>query len=186
MKAIKKTKRVKAISKLKLIKGGLYLSAKKAKRINDFWNFCHAALWPNLHFTKEQQEGFKHLIASHFADCDTRINARFKELVERATLTKQLKRSTGIHVAQPDEWLSINYRYGLSSTSGWPDELKERRSIVPCYSKGTALLAKALLEYSKLADQSNVIDYRKQFIELKNVDLLALYTNAVMYMYFNF
>ncbi|MGZ4038149.1 MAG: hypothetical protein ACXVPQ_10005, partial [Bacteroidia bacterium] len=131
-------------------------------------------------------EGFEKLIASHFSDCGTRINARFKELVERATLTKQLKRSTGIHVAQPAEWLSINYRYGLSSTSGWPDELNERRAIVPGYSRGTALLAKALLEYSKKADQSDVVDYRRQFVELKNADLLALYTNAVMYMYFNF
>ena len=44
---------------MQIIYGEKYLSPVKRKRINDFWDFCHAQFWPCQNFTDVEKEKFK-------------------------------------------------------------------------------------------------------------------------------
>lgn len=169
---------------LKLIKGGLYQTDKKRKRINDFWVFCHSAFWSAQNFTEAEEQQFRTLIAAHFAKCND-INKRFKELVERATLAKRyVQRYPNRYMQTPTDWLNITNANGLTGTAIWFSQVKQKRKANPEHHKGIAHLSKAILSYSKRRNVLDVANYRHAFIEMKEHDLLLLYTNAVMHLHF--
>jgi len=169
---------------LKLVKGGLYQSAKKIKRINDFWVFCHSAFWSTQNFSEAEEQHFKTLIADHFSKSND-INKRFKELVERATLAKRyVQRYPNRYIPKPSDWLNINHTKGLTGTAKWFEEVKLKRKASPNHQTGIAHLGKAILSYSKRRNVLEVAEYRNAFIELKEQDLLFLYTNALMHLHF--
>src|SRR6202007_2144375 len=89
---------------LKLIKGGLYQPSKKETRINHFWVFCHSTFWSTQNFSEKEVEKFKALIAEHFKD-NEKVNHKFKELVERATMAKRyIKRRWWRYITKPMDW----------------------------------------------------------------------------------
>lgn len=166
---------------LKLIKGGLYQTAKKQQRINDFWIFCHSTFWSTENFTSEEQEKFKQLIADHFKGCDN-PNKKFKELVQRAVMAKRyIQRRSGRYIAKPIDWFNIYFKTGLSGTEKWYREMIIQRVTVPHYNEGIKLLAKAVLDYSKDENPFEVEYYRNEFIKNKQTTLLFLYTNFIMH-----
>ena len=169
---------------LKVIKGGLYETARKQQRINDFWIFCHSTFWSTENFSKEEQEKFKQLIEAHFEGCES-VNKKFRELVERAAMAKRyIKRRWWRYIVKPAEWLNINYKFGLSGTESWYKEVAIQRVTVPEYNEGIKLLSKAVLDYSKDQNPFEVEYYRNEFIKAKQNDLLFLYTNFIMHMEF--
>lgn len=173
--------------KLQLIKGGLYPRTKKETASENLWLICKAAFWNTQLFSHEEEANFKLLVAEHFKG-SRNLDVTFKQLVERVCLAKRyLTRRKGRYISKPIDWLNVNYKNGLSGTAKWYKEVNNQRATVPNYNEGIALFAKALLKY---ADNRNIIDllnYRRELIELKQHDLVQLYMNCIMHIqYLNF
>jgi hypothetical protein len=173
--------------KLQLLKGGLYPRTKKETASENLWLICKAAFWNTQLFTHEEEANFKLLIAEHFKG-SRNLDVTFKQLVERVCLVKRyLTRRKGRYISKPIDWLNVNYKNGLSGTAKWYKDVENQRATVPHYNEGIALFAKALLKY---ADSRNIIDllnYRRELIELKQHDLVQLYMNSIMHIqYLNF
>lgn len=168
---------------LQIIYGEKYLSPLKRKRINDFWDFCHAQFWPCQNFTETEKEKFKDLIADHFI-CDD-PNQRFVELIERAILAKRyIRRRVGRYIAKPIDWLNINFRFGLSGTARWYQELEEQRLTVPHYNEAVAFLAEAVLSFCKNTNPEEIEHVRNELIKDKQYDLWNMYNRAIIHFLF--
>ncbi len=168
---------------MKIIYGDKYLSPVKKKRINDFWDFCHAQFWPCQNFSETEKAAFKELIADHF-NCDD-ANAKFVELIERTILAKRyIKRRNGRYVAKPIDWLNINFRFGLSGTAYWYKELVEQRKTVPHYNEAVAFLASAILSFCKNTNPEEIEEVRNQLLENKQYDLWNMYNRAIIHFLF--
>jgi len=165
----------------KLIKGGLYMTAKKQQRTEDFWIFCHSTFWSTENFSTAEQEKFKQLIADHFEGCEN-VNKKFRELVQRAVMAKRyIRRKSTRYIAKPIDWFNIHFKTGLSGTEKWYRQVVDQRKTVPHYNEGIKLLAKAVLDYSKDQNPFEVEYYRNELIQHKQNDLLFLYTNFIVH-----
>jgi hypothetical protein len=187
MSAVKKQIDEEQIFQFQIIRGGLYSPTKRERRVNDFWTFCHSTFWSTEIFSDTQEEQFKELISAYFVkgkDSDL----IFTQLVERATLAKRyVKRRSNRFVAKPADWLNINYKKGLKGTEAWYKEVEAQRLTVPSYNEAIELLAEAVLDWAHKRNVLAVANYREKFIQMKQFDLLFLYTNAVMhYQYINY
>lgn len=168
----------------RLIKGGQYHSDKKEKRIQDFWAFCHATFWPNEDFSVDEETTFLKLISQHFHGTAL-IDRRFMELIERAAMAKRfIDQQPGRYVARPSEWLNVHFQFGLAGTQDWYNKVSEQRRTVPTYRQGLKMLAKGILNYCRTQDKIAIQVYRQAFIEEKQKNLLAIYTNAISHMHF--
>jgi hypothetical protein len=187
MNTARKIENQNAITLLKLIKGGLFPPTKLENLIEDFWLFCHAALWNTETFSDEETEEFKKLIAEYFKYCKN-PEQKFKELVERVCLVKRyVSRRNTRYISKPIDWLNIHYKNGLAGTKSWYLNVEKQRATVPHYNEGIALLAKAVLKYSEDRNILDMLYFRRELIALKQHDLLQIYMNAVMHIqYFNF
>lgn len=182
MEAVRKLDEQIAESFLRIIYGEKYMSPVKMKRINDFWDFCHAQFWPCQNFTEMEKAKFKELIAEHF---DGDADEKFIELVQRAILAKRyIKRRVGRYVAKPIDWLNINFRYGLSGTAYWYQEIMEQRETVPHYNEAIEFLAKAILSFCKHTNPQEIEEVRNQLIENRQYDLLNMYNRAIIHFLF--
>ncbi len=167
----------------KVIRGGLYMSPEKEKRISDFWTFCHSLFWPTEVFTTQQQAGFKALIAAHFNEDSA--NDTFKELVQRAVLAhRYINRHPGRYIGRPQDWLNIFNRSGLTGTAKWYNAVQEQRKTMSEYNKGLSLLARAILNVAMKKKMQYVNAYREAFIELQQQDLVSIYSNATFHFLF--
>lgn len=169
---------------LRVVRGGLCPPSKKDARISHFWTFCHSTFWSTENFSVEEVEKFKALIAEHFKDGE-KVNYKFKQLVERATLAKRyVKRKWWRFITKPMNWLDIDFKFGLAGTESWYKDVLFQRMFQPDHNEGIKLLAKAVLDYSKDQNPYEVEYYRNEFIKLRQNDLLFLYTNFIMHMEF--
>lgn len=167
---------------LRIIYGDKYLSPLKKQRINDFWDFCHATFWPCQNFTEAEKAEFKTLIAEHF---DGDSNRKFLELVERAILAKlYIDRRVGRYVAKPIDWLNINFRYGLSGTAYWHQEMMEQRQTVPYYNESIVFLAAAILSFCENTNPEEIEEVRNLLIESRQYKLLNIYNRALIHFLF--
>lgn len=167
---------------LQIIYGDKYLSPLKKKRINDFWDFCHATFWPCQNFTEAEKQKFRELIAEHFTGDP---NEKFVELVERAILVKRyIRRGFGRFVAKPIDWLNIHFRYGLSGTAHWHKEMMEQRKTVPYYNDGVVFLAVAIQSFCENTNTGEIEEVRNLLIESKQYDLLNIYNRAIIHFLF--
>ena len=184
MEAARKLDQEIAETVLQIIYGDKYISPLKRKRINAFWDFCYATFWSNQNFSEAEKEKFRELIADHFAGADD-PNQKFIELVERAILAKRyIRRSPSRYIAKPMDWLNISFKKGLSGTVNWYKEVNEQRKTVPHYNEGIAVLANAILDFSKFARQQQIAEYRNHLIKMDQFDLLFLYQNAIIHLLF--
>ncbi len=168
---------------MKIIYGDKYLSPVKRKRINDFWDFCHAQFWPCQNFTEQEKQKFKELITDHFTGDDA--NKKFIELIERAILAKRyIKRRSGRYIAKPIDWLNIHFKFGLSGTANWYQELVKQRKTVPHYNEAVTFLARAVLSFCKNLNSQEVEAVRNQLIEDRQYDLLNMYNRAIIHFVF--
>lgn len=160
---------------LLLIKGGQYYATKKQQRVSDFWNFCHATLWPTENFTAAQVAVYKSLIADHFAK-STDYDKTFLELVQRAVLAKRyVRRSNHRYLPSPHTWFFIDNPTGLTGTAAWLEDVKTLRNHLPGYNEGIALLAEAVLSFLSSTNAKEVNAVREAFIEMNQKDLLFIY-----------
>jgi hypothetical protein len=187
MSALKKQIEQETQFQFQIIRGGLYSPTKREKRINDFWTFCHSTFWSKEIFTESQEDEFRKLIAVYFVKGKD-SNETFCQLVQRAVLAKRyVKRRKSRYIAKPADWLNINYKKGLKGTEAWYNDVEQQRLTVPSYNEGIELLSEAILSWARKRNILDVPAYREKFIELKQFDLLFLYTNAVMhYQYINY
>lgn len=167
---------------LKIVYGEKYLSPLKKKRIDDFWDFCHATFWPCQNFTDAEKEKFRELIAEHFTgDPDE----KFLELIERAILVKRyIRRGFGRFVASPIDWLDIRYSYGLTGTAPWRNDMMERRKTLPHYNDSVVFLALSILIFCENKSTGTVEKVRDTLIKSKNYDLLNIYNRAIIHFLF--
>lgn len=167
-----------------VIFGGLHPSSEKEQRIQDFWIFCHALLWPSESFTDEQEKKFRSLIREHFND-HVDYSLQFLELAERAILAKQyICRKAGRFTPRPENWLNIRYAKGLTGTAPWYMDFVVKRLLIPGYREFVSLLASAVLDYVINGDEETVIACRQKFIAEKQCDLLTWYTRAIFFFQF--
>lgn len=173
--------------KLQLIKGGLYPSTKKEIASENLWLICKAAFWNTQLFAQTEEQTFKELIAEHFKG-SRNLDVTFKQLVERVCLAKRyLTRRKGRYISKPIDWLNINYKNGLSGTAKWYKDVNKQRASVPHYNEGITVLAKGLLKYAENRNILDLLNYRRELIELKQYDLVQLYMNSIMHIqYLNF
>lgn len=192
MSAIKKIQTKREIKNthvphLKVVKGGLFPTTKREKRIEQFWLFCHATFWNTQQFSDAEITEFKLLIREHFKR-NKNVDATFKQLVERVCLAKRyVTRKKGRYISKPIDWLNINYKNGLAGTASWYKVVQEQRETVPHYNEGIALLAKSVYKYCETRNILDMLINRKELIRLKQHDLLQIYMNTIMHIqYFNF
>lgn len=192
MSALKKIQTKKEIKNthvphLKVIKGGLFPTTKREKRIEQFWLFCRATFWNTQQFTDAEIAEFKLLIGEHFKR-NKNVDVVFKQLIERVCLAKRyVTRRKGRYISKPIDWLNINYKNGLAGTAGWYKIVQEQRETVPHYNEGIAYLAKAVYKYCETRNFLDMLINRKELIRLKQHDLLQIYMNTIMHIqYFNF
>lgn len=173
-------------AKLNIIKGGLYPYTKKEIAAENLWLFCQASLWNTQLFSDEEITEFKNLIAEHFSG-SRNIEKTFKQLVERVCLAKRyLSRRKGRYISKPIDWLNINYKNGLAGTAGWYAIVEEQRKTVPHYNEGISLLAKGVFKFCENKSILDMLQYRKELIQLKQHDLVQTYMNTIMHVqYFN-
>lgn len=183
----KKEIKNKNVSHLRVIKGGLFPTSKREKRIEQFWLFCRATFWNTQQFTDVETGEFKTLIREHFKR-NKNVDVVFKQLVERVCLAKRyVTRRKGRYISKPIDWLNINYKNGLAGTASWYKVVQEQRETVPHYNEGILLLSRAVLKYCENRNILEILNYRRELIKLKQHDLLQLYMNTIMHIqYFNF
>lgn len=183
----KKETKSKNVSHLRVIKGGLFPTSKREKRIEQFWLFCQATFWNTGQFTDAQVGEFKTLISEHFKGSKN-VDKTFKQLAERVCLAKRyVSRRKGRYISKPIDWLNINYKNGLAGTASWYKEVETQRETVPHYNEGILLLSRAVLNYCEKRNILDILLYRKELIKLKQHDLLQIYMNTIMHIqYFNF
>jgi hypothetical protein len=183
----KKEIKNKTVSHLKVVRGGLFPTSNREKRIEQFWLLCHATFWNAQQFTDAEVNEFKELIREHFKR-NRNVDSVFKQLVERVCLAKRyVTRRKGRYISKPIDWLNINYVNGLAGTAGWYKVVEEQRETVPHYNEGIALLAKAVYRFCETRNIVEMINFRKDLIRLKQHDLLQIYMNTIMHIqYFNF
>lgn len=177
----------KTVSHLRVIKGGLFPTTKREKRVEHFWLFCQATLWNTQQFSDAQVTEFKTLINEHFKG-NKNVDKTFKQLVERVCLAKRyVTRKRGRYISKPIDWLNINYKNGLAGTASWYKIVEEQRETVPHYNEGILILSRAVHNYCEKRNILDILQYRKEFISLKQHDLLQIYMNTIMHVqYFNF
>jgi hypothetical protein len=164
---------------LSVIRGGGFTPSKFQSHIENFWLFCHAALWNTQSFSGVEKENFKKLIAEYFKNSEN-LDETFKELVERVCLAKRyVLRHNGRYISKPIDWLNINYKNGLAGTKNWYLNVEQQRAIVPHYNQGISLLAKAVLKYSEGKNILDTMQYCRELIKQKQIDLLQIYINAI-------
>lgn len=164
----------------KIIRGGKYHSGNTEKLINDLWLVCHSTFWADEAFSEKEVAYFKTLLSAHFKDCRN-TEDRFKDLIECIVMAKQyVAHRPWRYVAKPNEWLDINYRYGLAGTRSWYKRLRLARSIDPSYKKELSMVAEALLAYSSMQDHGLVQEYMDVFCKNGHYSLLRFYINAVL------
>lgn len=183
----KKEIKNKNIPHLRVVKGGLFPTTKREKRIEQFWLFCHATFWNAQQFTDAEIATFKLLIREHFKR-NKNVDATFKQLVERVCLAKRyVTRKKGRYISKPVDWLNINYKNGLAGTESWYKVVQEQRETVPYYNEGIAFLAKAVYKFCERRNILEMLINRKELIRLKQHDLLQIYMNTIMHIkFFNF
>ena len=172
--------------RLRVIRGGKYPYNRIEKRVNQFWQFCHASLWNTEQFTDEQISEFKKLIAEYFKDAHE-ADKKFRELIERVCLAKRyVNRKHGRFISKPIDWLNINYKNGLAGTAAWYNKVEEQRKTVPHYNEGISLLSRAVLAYCDLSSPLVINLHREILMEEKQSDLLQSFMNTIMHIrYFN-
>lgn len=172
---------------LRVIRGGMFPTTKREKRIEQFWLFCHATLWNGQQFDHTQVEEFKKLISEHFKKFKDTDGA-FKQLVQRVCLAKRyVARRQGRYISKPIDWLNINYRNGLTGTESWYKSVADQRKTVPHYNEGILTLSRAVLKYCEKRDILDVLNYRREMILQKQFDLLQIYMNTIIHVhYLNF
>lgn len=171
-------------SHLKVVRGGMFPSTKKEKRIEQFWLFCHATLWNSQQFESTQIAEFKELITAHFKKFKDADQA-FKQLVERVCLAKRyVTRRQGRYISKPVDWLDINYKNGLTGTESWYKSVVSQRKTVPHYNEGISTLARAVLNYCEKKNILEIFSFRKELIEQKQFDLMQIYMNTIMHVQF--
>lgn len=190
MSAVKKTNSAngsKLKANLRVVKGGLYPYSKREILIENLWLFCQASLWNTQLFSDDEITEFKALLSEHFKGSKNNEKT-FKHLVERVCLAKRyLARRKGRYISKPIDWLNINYKNGLTGTAGWFAVVEEQRKTVPRYNEGISLLAKAVYKYCDKKNVNEVLQFRKELIQLKQHDLVQTYMNTIMHIqYFNF
>lgn len=183
----KKESKNKNVSHLKVVRGGLFPTSTREKRIEQFWLLCHATFWNAQQFTDAEVSEFKELIREHFKR-NRNVDSVFKQLVERVCLAKRyVTRRKGRYISKPIDWLNINYVNGLAGTASWFKVVEEQRETVPHYNEGIALLSKAVYRFCETRNIVEMINFRKELIRLKQNDLLQIYMNTIMHIqYFNF
>ncbi len=162
------------------------IPTKREIRIEQFWQFCQAALWSTREFNYAEIKEFKMLIGEHFKR-NQNPDKVFKQLVERACLAKRyISRKNGRYISKPVDWLNINYKNGLIGTKGWYKEVQEQRKTVLHYNEGIALFAQAVYSYCDSRNILGIDSFRKEMIRLRQYDLLQMYTNTIIQIqYFN-
>lgn len=169
---------------LKVDKGDLFNSIKKAKRSEDFWIFCHAMFWHTQDFHEGEKNKFKQMISEHFKNSRD-IDETFAELIERACLAKRhVEEKESRYIPQPEDWLNTNYPNGLSSTHKWFIALQKQRLHSPDFNKGLSLFAEAVASYADTRNILDIVFYRQVFISLTHYDLLQWYMNVIMHYQF--
>lgn len=163
-----------------IIRGGRYNSGNTQKLVNDLWLICHSTFWSDETFSEKEVARFKTLISAHL-DGYKNAEEKFTELIERIIMAKDyISRRPWRYIAKPNEWLNINYRYGLAGTAAWYKRLTQERSASPSHKKELQLVAEALLDYSMNQDTDAVRAYTQILCEYGQYDLLRLYVNAIL------
>lgn len=176
MTALRKSNPVK--SHLRVVKGSS--QNKTETLVSNAWNFTQAALWNKESFTQTEIKEFKKLIAQHFETAQDKEKF-FIEFCERVCLAKRyVSRQQGRYIAQPINWLNINYRFGIIGTQRWYNEISEQRKTVPHYNRGINLLARAVYKYAETRSEQVFHAARKKFIGEKQFDLLQIFYNTLI------
>jgi hypothetical protein len=183
MRALKSIRTVrKREPQLRVVRGGLYPTSKKEKRIEQFWLFCQAALWNNQQFSESEVTEFKKLIAEYFKKSkDT--DKIFTQLIERVCLAKRyVSRKPGRYMSKPIDWLNINYKNGLRGTYSWFKQVQQQRRSVPHYNEGISKLAEAVLSYCDKPNSNIVYSSRRELLKLNQYDLNQMFMNTIIHM----
>lgn len=168
---------------LTVVKGGRNKN-KRHQRINDFWAFCHSALWMNEQFSPAEIEEFKILIAEHFKSSTT-ANKTFAELIRRVVLAmRYVQRSKGRYISKPADWLNIYNNKGLTGTKTWMESIEKQRLKMPQYNQGIYTLSKALKIFSEKQTTLSVVHYRKELLKAKEHELLSVLMTGIAFITF--
>lgn len=164
---------------LKLVHAVTARRYRRQNRIDQYWIFCHAALWRNEQFSPEEVTHFKTLIKEHFRGCKDKDHT-FCELVERAILARRyVNRHRTRYMSPPSEWLEITNTKGLSGTQAWLERINLERLEKPNYNAGIFILAKAILAFCNRKNSLSVVHYRHELLSHKEHELLSVFLHAI-------
>jgi hypothetical protein len=177
-----KVEKRQTVTHLKVVKSIYKPLEISTSRIDQFWIFCNAVLWPNQQFQNAEIKEYKKLIAEHFRN-SRNYDKTFKQLIERVCLAKRyVARRKGRYISKPVDWLNINYKNGLAGTASWYKVVEKQRKTVPHYNEGIAKLSEAVLSYCIIPSLFDIRCNYKKLITLKQYDLVQLYVNTIMHM----
>jgi hypothetical protein len=184
MTAIKKIKTENA-SHLRVIHGEKSKRTRSAEQmVNNAWLFAQASLWDKQIFTDAEIKKFKRLIAEFFEENEFSHDT-FIEFCERVILAKRyVARSSYRYIAAPINWLNIHFKYGISGTESWYNEVQEQRETAPEYNKGMNDLAEAVFTYTAKPSLSAYREARKCLIERRQFDLVPVFNSLVTAFHF--
>lgn len=164
---------------LRLVHASTARRYRRQTRVDQYWTFCHAALWRNEQFSPDEVLHFKQLIKAHFKGRKDKDHT-FCELVERAILARRyVNRRRSRYMTAPGEWLEITNTKGLSGTQAWLDRINQERHEKPNYNAGIFILAKAILAFCNRKNTLSVVHYRHELLSYKEHELLSVFLHAI-------